>query len=126
MVNSVRIDKWLWAIRVFKTRTLATEACKGGRVKMDGQNVKASREVKEGDVIDIQQGIIKKTFRVKVAAKNRVSAKLVPDLAEDLTPPEELEKQQMLRQLNHEKRDRGTGRPTKRDRRDIDSLKDQH
>ena len=125
-MDSVRIDKWLWAIRVFKTRTLATEACKGGRVKMDGQNVKASREVKEGDVIDIQQGIIKKTFRVKVAAKNRVSAKLVPDLAEDLTPPEELEKQQMLRQLNHEKRDRGVGRPTKRDRRDIDSLKDQH
>ena len=125
-MNSVRIDKWLWAIRVFKTRTLATEACKGGRVKMDGQNVKASREIKEGDVIDIQQGIIKKTFRVKVAAKNRVSAKLVPDLAEDLTSPEELEKQQMLRQLNHEKRDRGAGRPTKRDRRDIDSLKDQH
>ena len=125
-MDSVRIDKWLWAIRVFKTRTLATEACKGGRVKMDGQNVKASREIKEGDVIDIQQGIIKKTFRVKVAAKNRVSAKLVPDLAEDLTPPEELEKQQMLRQLNHEKRDRGVGRPTKRDRRDIDSLKDQH
>jgi ribosome-associated heat shock protein Hsp15 len=124
-VDSVRIDKWLWAIRVFKTRTLASDACKGGRVKMDGQNVKASREVKEGDVVDIQQGIIKKTFRVKVAAKNRVSAKLVPDLAEDLTPPEELEKQQMLRQLNYEKRDRGAGRPTKRDRRDIDSLKDQ-
>lgn len=125
-MDSVRIDKWLWAIRVFKTRTLATEACKGGRVKMDGQNVKASREVKEDDVIDIQQGIIKKTYRVKVVAKNRVSAKLVPDLAEDLTPPEELEKLQMLRQLNHEKRDRGAGRPTKRDRRDIDSLKDQH
>jgi ribosome-associated heat shock protein Hsp15 len=124
-VDSVRIDKWLWAIRVFKTRTLASDACKGGRVKMDGQNVKASREVTEGDVVDIQQGIIKKTFRVKVAAKNRVSAKLVPDLAEDLTPPEELEKQQMLRQLNYEKRDRGAGRPTKRDRRDIDSLKDQ-
>lgn len=124
-MDSVRIDKWLWAIRVFKTRTLASDACKGGRVKMDGQNVKASREVKEGDVVDIQQGIIKKTFRVKVAAKNRVSAKLVPDLAEDLTPPEELEKQQMLRQLNYEKRDRGAGRPTKRDRRDIDSLKDQ-
>jgi ribosome-associated heat shock protein Hsp15 len=124
-VDSVRIDKWLWAIRVFKTRTLASDACKGGKVKMDGQNVKASREVKEGDVVDIQQGIIKKTFRVKVAAKNRVSAKLVPDLAEDLTPPEELEKQQMLRQLNYEKRDRGAGRPTKRDRRDIDSLKDQ-
>jgi len=90
---------------------------------MDGLNVKASREVKEGDEIDIQQGIIKKSLRVKVAAKNRVSAKLVSDLAEDITPAEEYEKLDMLRQLNHEKRDRGAGRPTKRDRRDIDRLK---
>ena len=122
-MNSVRIDKWLWAVRVFKTRTQAADACKGGKVKMDGSNVKASREVKEGDIIDIQQGIIKKTLRVKVAAKNRVSAKLVPDLAEDKTPAEEYEKLDMLRQLNHEKRDRGAGRPTKRNRRDIDRLK---
>jgi len=122
-VDSVRIDKWLWAVRVFKTRTQAADACKGGKVKMDGLNVKASREVKEGDEIDIQQGIIKKSLRVKVAAKNRVSAKLVSDLAEDITPAEEYEKLDMLRQLNHEKRDRGAGRPTKRDRRDIDRLK---
>jgi len=122
-VDSVRIDKWLWAVRVFKTRTQAADACKGGKVKMDGLNVKASREVKVGDEIDIQQGIIKKSLRVKVAAKNRVSAKLVPDLAEDITPAEEYEKLDMLRQLNHEKRDRGAGRPTKRDRRDIDRLK---
>lgn len=123
-MNSVRIDKWLWAVRVFKTRTQSADACKGGKVKMDGMNVKASREVKEGDIIDIQQGIFKKTLKVKVAAKNRVSAKLVPDLAEDLTPKEEYEKMDMLRQLNHEKRDRGTGRPTKRDRREIDRLKE--
>lgn len=122
-MGSIRIDKWLWAVRVFKTRTQAADACKGGKVKMDGQNVKASREVKEGDEIDIQQGIIKKTLRVKVAAKNRVSAKLVADLAEDLTPAEEYEKLDMLRQLNHEKRDRGTGRPTKKDRREISRLK---
>lgn len=122
-MDSVRIDKWLWAVRVFKTRTQAADACKGGKVKMGGLNVKASREVKEGDVIDIQQGIIKKTLRVKVAAKNRVSAKLVPDLTEDITPVEEYEKLDMLRQLNHEKRDRGAGRPTKKDRRDIDRLK---
>jgi len=122
-VDSERIDKWLWAVRVFKTRTQAADACKGGKVKMDGLNVKASREVKEGDEIDIQQGIIKKSLRVKVAAKNRVSAKLVSDLAEDITPAEEYEKLDMLRQLNHEKRDRGAGRPTKRDRRDIDRLK---
>lgn len=122
-MDSVRIDKWLWAVRVYKTRAQSADACKGGKVKIDGQNVKASREVKEGDEIDIQQGIIKKTLRVKVPAKNRVSAKLVPDLAEDLTPAEEYEKQDMLRQLNHEKRDRGTGRPTKKDRREINRLK---
>lgn len=123
-MDSVRIDKWLWAVRVFKTRTQAADACKGGKVKMEGQNVKPSREVKEGDEIDIQQGIFRKTLKVKVAAKNRVSAKLVPDLAEDLTPHEEYEKLDMLRQLNHERRDRGTGRPTKKDRRDIDKLKE--
>lgn len=122
-MDSVRVDKWLWAVRVFKTRAQATEACRGGKIKIDGQNVKASRDVKEGDEIDIQQGILKKTLRVKVAAKNRVSAKLVPDLAEDLTPVEEYEKMDMLRQLNHEKRDRGAGRPTKRDRREISRLK---
>lgn len=122
-MNTVRIDKWLWAVRIFKTRTQAADACKGGKVKIEGQNVKASREVKEGDIIDIQQGIVKKTLRVKIAARNRVSAKLVPDLAEDLTPAEEYEKQDFLRQLKHEKRDRGSGRPTKKDRREINRLK---
>ena len=122
-MESVRIDKWLWAVRVYKTRTQAADACKGGKVKMEGQSVKPSREVEVGDEIDIQLGIVKKTLRVKIAAKNRVSAKLVPDIAEDLTPIEEYEKLDILRQLNHEKRDRGSGRPTKKDRRDIDRLK---
>ena len=121
---SVRIDKWLWAVRLFKTRNQAADACRGGKVKMDGLNVKASRDVNIGDIIEVQMGIFKKTVRVKVAAKNRVSAKLVPELAEDLTPKEEYEKLEMLRQLNHEKRDRGTGRPTKKDRREIDRLKE--
>jgi len=122
-LDTVRIDKWLWAVRVYKTRTQAADACKGGKIKIEGQNVKASREVKEGDIIDIQQGIIKKTLKVKVAAKNRVSAKLVPDLAEDLTLAEEYEKQDLLHQLNHERRERGSGRPTKKDRREISRLK---
>lgn len=122
-MDTVRIDKWLWAVRVYKTRTQAADACKGGKIKIEGQNVKASREVKEGDIIDIQQGIIKKTLKVKVAAKNRVSAKLVPDLAEDLTLAEEYEKQDLLHQLNHERRERGSGRPTKKDRREISRLK---
>lgn len=119
----VRIDKWLWAVRVYKTRTQASDACRGGKVKMDGNNVKPSREVNEGDEIEIQQGIIKKRLKVLKPAKNRVGAKLVPDLAEDLTPPEEYEKQELIRQFNHEKRDRGAGRPTKKERRDIGKLK---
>ncbi len=125
MLDSIRIDKWLWAVRVFKTRTQAAEACRGGKVKIQGQNVKASREIKNGEVIEIQLGILKKTLKVKEVVKNRVAAKLVPDLAEDLTPVEEYEKLELLRQLNHEKRDRGAGRPTKKERRDISRLKGQ-
>jgi len=122
-MNTVRIDKWLWAIRVFKTRAQASDACRGGKVKIKGQSVKASREVKEGDKIEIQTGIIKKTFVVIKPARNRVAAKLVPGLAKDLTPQDELDKLEMLRQLNSEKRDRGIGRPTKKDRREINKLK---
>jgi len=122
-MDSVRIDKWLWAVRLFKTRTQASDACKGGKVKIGGKNVKPSREVKEGDIIEIHLGIIKKKIKIIKAAKNRVSPKFVPDLAEDLTPAEEYEKQEMLRQLRHEKRDRGAGRPTKKARREIERLK---
>jgi len=122
-MGGVRIDKWLWAVRLYKTRTQAAEACKGGKVKMAGVNVKPSREVAEGDQIEVHhQGIVKR-IRVKKAAKNRVSASLVPDLMEDLTSPEELEKLQMIRQLNYERRERGAGRPTKKERRLLDRLK---
>ena len=122
-MNSVRIDKWLWAVRLFKTRSQATDACRGGKVKMDGHNVKPSREVTVGDEIEVQLGAIKKKVKVLQAVKNRVAAKLVPELAEDLTPPEEQEKLDMLRQLNYERREHGVGRPTKKDRREIDRLK---
>jgi len=122
-MSHVRLDKWLWAVRLYKTRSQATEACKGGKVKIAGINAKPSREIKEGDEIEIHiSGIIKKV-RVKKVAKNRVSAMLVPDLMEDLTPAEELEKLQMMRQLNYEKRLRGAGRPTKKERRVLDKLK---
>ncbi len=123
-MDSIRIDKWMWAVRLFKTRSQAAEACKGGKVKIDGQSVKASRDVKAGDIIEVQQkGILKKVEIIK-AAKNRVSAKLVPELMKDLTSPEEYERLQLINQLNQEKRDRGTGRPTKKDRRTITKLKD--
>ncbi len=123
-MSHVRLDKWLWAVRLYKTRSQATEACKGGKVKMAGHNAKASHEVNEGDEIEIHSGGITKKVRVKKAVKNRVSAALVSELMEDLTPAEELEKLQMMRQLNHEKRSRGIGRPTKKDRRTLDKLKD--
>lgn len=122
-MDSVRIDKWLWAVRAFKTRTQASDACRGGKIKIAGQNVKPSREVSTGDVINIQSGIVKKTLKVLKPVRNRVAAKFVAELAEDLTPAEEYEKLDMLRQLNSEKRDRGAGRPTKRDRREISKLK---
>ena len=122
-MSSIRIDKWLWAVRLYKTRSQAAEACKGGKVKIDGQSVKASREVKVDDIIEVQQkGILKKVQIIK-AVKNRVAGKLVPELMKDLTSPEEYEKLDMLNRLNQEKRDRGIGRPTKKDRRTISKLK---
>lgn len=126
-MESVRIDKWLWAVRVFKTRSQAADACRGGKVRIGGQSVKPSREVKEGEEIDVQLGIFKKSLRIKKVVKNRVSAKLVSDLAEDLTTSEEYEKMELMRQLNYEKRERGVGRPTKKERREIGRLKgDKH
>ena len=123
MADTIRIDKWLWAVRLFKTRTQASDACKGGKVKMDGVNLKPSREVKAGDVLEVHHNHIKRIVKVKVAVKNRVAARLVPDLMEDLTPVEEFEKLEMINKLNQEKRDRGMGRPTKKDRREIDRIK---
>lgn len=82
----VRVDKWLWAMRVFKTRTIATDACKKGRVTMGGSAVKPSRLVKEGDIIDVRKSPITYTFRVKAVTQNRLGARLVPDYLENLTP----------------------------------------
>lgn len=123
-LESIRIDKWLWAVRIFKTRSIAADNCRGGKVKIDGQGVKPSRDVKIGDVILIQQNPIVKTVRVRQIIKNRVSAKLAVDAVEDLTPAEEYAKLKLMHELNYEKRDHGVGRPTKRNRRDIERLKD--
>ena len=90
---------------------------------MNGVNLKPSREVKTGDVLEIHHNHIKRTVKIKIAAKNRVSAKLVPQLMEDMTPDEEFEKLEMMNKLNQERRDRGMGRPTKKDRREIDRIK---
>ena len=121
--SSLRIDKWLWEVRLFKSRSLATDACKAGKVKMDGSNIKASKEIKVGDVIIVSLNPLFKTIRVKQFPKSRVSAKLVPDFMEDLTLQTEYDRVKLINDTNSEYRDRGIGRPTKKQRRVIDQLK---
>lgn len=120
----VRIDKYLWAIRVFKTRTEATEACNGGKVKIGGVNAKPSKNVQPGDIITVRKGAVNFEFRVIRTLEKRVGAKLVPDYAENLTPQEELDKLHAPVETFFVTRDRGAGRPTKKDRRDIEQLWD--
>ena len=121
--DSIRVDKWLWAVRIYKTRSLATEACKNGRVRIGGQVVKASREVRCNDEIDIHLGIYHKTVKVLALLHNRVSAAMVPNFLEDLTPESEYNKLKVQQEMKPEFRPRGVGRPTKRHRRLIDRLK---
>ena len=123
--NIVRMDKWLWAARLFKTRSLAADAIKGGKVKVDDSPIKPSREVKVGDVIQVQIEQLHKVVEVKTVVKNRVSAKQVPEVYNDLTPKEEYERIEFMRAYKAEWRDRGTGRPTKKERRMIERLKDE-
>jgi ribosome-associated heat shock protein Hsp15 len=120
---TVRVDKWLWAVRVYKTRSQAGAACKAGKVKIDGISVKPSREIRVDEEITVQQSGFLKTIKVKGLLNNRVSAKLAVDYVEDLTTPEELEKRKMMKDLNYEYRQRGLGRPTKKQRRIIERLK---
>jgi ribosome-associated heat shock protein Hsp15 len=121
--EEVRIDKWLWAVRIYKTRSLATEAIRNGRVKIGGQVVKPSREVHPGDEIDIHLGVYHKTVKVITLLHNRVGAHLVADYLLDLTPESELEKLRIQHEMKPEFRPRGVGRPTKKHRRLIDKLK---
>ena len=119
----VRIDKYLWCIRIYKSRTLATEACDGGKVKLENTSIKPSYHIKPGDVFTVQQGYIKKTLRVKALLEKRLSAKLVMDYVEDLTPQEEIDKLKIERLVSYESRFKGEGRPTKKDRRLITKLR---
>lgn len=123
--NIVRMDKWLWAARLFKTRSLAADAIKGGKVKVDDNPIKPSREVKVGDVIHVQIGQLHKVVEVKTVAKNRVSPKQVPEVYNDLTPKEEYERIEFMNAYKAEWRDRGAGRPTKKERRMIERMKDE-
>lgn len=123
MEGNVRIDKWLWAVRLYKTRSIATDACRSGKVKIADMPVKPSREVRPGDVITVSFPPLLRTVRVLVVQGNRVAARLVPDLMEDLTPPEEHAKLKSKEESDFEFRMRGLGRPTKRERREIEYLK---
>jgi len=124
MNQGVRIDKWLWAVRIFKTRSMATDACRSGKVTIDGQEVKPSREVKTDDEIKVViNPHFTRSLKVIQVLSNRVGAKLVATYANDITPDEEYDRFKKYNELNWERRDRGVGRPTKKERRDIERLK---
>ena len=124
MADSVRIDKYLWAIRVYKTRSDATDACNGNKVKVGGQNAKPSKMVKVGEVIEVRKGAIMLTYKVKALLEKRVGAALVPDYAINQTPQSELDKLKSPVETFFVTRERGTGRPTKKERREMDQLWD--
>ena len=123
-MEELRIDKYLWAIRVYKTRTDATDACKGGKVRVNGADTKPSKSVKVGDTIVARKGAVTYTYKVIQLIDKRQGAKLVPNYAENLTPPEELAKLRAPIETFFLKRDRGAGRPTKKDRRQMEALWD--
>lgn len=122
--EKLRIDKYLWAIRVFKTRSLATDACKAGRVKLNGDNIKPSREVRVGEVYQVSKGPERRVIKVTGLLENRVDAKKAVAFYEDITPVEQTHAFKSMFHAPVLQRDRGTGRPTKKDRRDINSLTD--
>lgn len=124
MTEGVRIDKWLWAVRIFKTRSLATEACKKGQVSIGEMPVKASRDVHVGEVVKVRKPPISRSFKILELTDKRMGAKLVHDFLEDVTPAEELELLEMQKHMRWSVRDKGTGRPTKKDRRDLDEFFD--
>lgn len=119
-MTETRIDKWLWSARIFKTRSVAADACKNGHVMMGGVKVKPSHEVKEGDVVEVKKSPVTYSFRVLKPIQNRVGAKLVPEVMEDITPPDQIQLLEITKISGFVNRAKGTGRPTKKERRDLD------
>jgi heat shock protein 15 len=117
-----RIDKWLWAARIFKTRSLAADACKNGRVTFNGSTIKPSRMIKEGDIVHVKKSPITYSFKVLKAIEQRVGAKLIPEIYENVTDPKQYELLEMSRISGFVDRARGTGRPTKKERRALDAF----
>lgn len=124
MSETARIDKWLWAARIFKTRSIAADACKNGRVVVNNANVKPSRPLKVGEVVHVRKPPITYSFRVLKCIEQRVGAKLVPEIYENVTDPKQYELLEMSRISGFIDRQRGTGRPTKKDRRAMDAFTD--
>lgn len=118
-LKEVRIDKWLWAVRLFKTRSLAADACKKGRIARGNSNLKPSHNVRVGDVVLVKRPPVTYSFKVLALSENRMGAKLVPEFMENVTPPEQFEILEMTKFSINGRRDRGTGRPTKRERRQL-------
>ncbi len=123
-MDQVRIDKWLWAVRIFKTRTIASEACKKGRVLVGGVSVKPSREIRVGDDVQVKKPPVTFSFKVRDLSDKRMGAKLVPQFMENVTPPDQYEILELNKISGFVDRQRGTGRPTKKDRRDLEQFTD--
>ena len=121
-MSEARIDKWLWAVRLFKTRTLAAEACKKGRVSVNGAQIKPSKMVKPGEVVKVRKPPVTYSFKVLQAIEKRIGAKLVPEVMENVTTPDQYELLEMSKISGFVDRARGTGRPTKKDRRSLDEF----
>ena len=121
-MNEARVDKWLWAARIFKTRSMAAAACKKGQVSMNGAQLKPSRTVKVGDIISVRKPPVTYSFKIKQAIEKRVGAKLIPDILENVTTPEQYELLEMNRISGFVNRAKGTGRPTKKERRDLEEF----
>ena len=124
MSDTARLDKYLWAIRAYKTRSEATEACNGNKVKVGGQPAKPAKGIRVGDTIEVRKGAVLYSYRVKALLEKRVGAPLVPDYAENLTPEAELAKLKSPVETFFVRRDRGAGRPTKKERREMDQAWD--
>ena len=122
--EKARLDKWLWAARIFKTRTIAADACKNGRVTVDGQTLKPARTVKVGEVVSVKKPPITYSFKILNAIETRVGAKLISEVYENVTDPKQYELLEMSRISGFIDRARGTGRPTKKDRRALDAFVD--
>lgn len=123
LTDKIRIDKYLWAVRIFKTRNLASIACNAGKIKIDGNSIKPSRLIGLGELVSVQKDFINYSYKIKGLTERRVSAKLVINFVEDLTPADEILQKKEMRKSSFY-RPRGLGRPTKKERRDIDKLRD--